>query len=70
MHSISMQMLIVQKTPKKNTNTFKYKYEILSHYVCFHMYISKCNVQHLNKGFNKFKVDDSTHVKMLIVQKM
>jgi hypothetical protein len=25
---------------------------------------------HLNNGFNKFKMDDSTHVKMLIVQKM
>jgi hypothetical protein len=25
---------------------------------------------HLNNGFNKFKMHDSTHVKMLIVQKM
>jgi hypothetical protein len=31
------------------------------------IYISKCNMQCLNNGFNKFKVDDSTHVKMLIV---
>jgi hypothetical protein len=27
-------------------------------------------MQHLNNGFNKFKLDDSTYVKMLIVQKM
>jgi hypothetical protein len=32
--------------------------------------IDKCNMQHLNNGFNKFKMDDLTHVKMLIVQKM
>jgi hypothetical protein len=32
------------------------------------IYISKCNMQHLNNGFNKFNVDDETHVKMLIVQ--
>ncbi len=25
---------------------------------------------HLNNGFNEFKMDDSTHVKMLIVQKI
>jgi hypothetical protein len=30
------------------------------------MYTSKCNMQHLNNGFNKFKVDDSIYVKMLI----
>jgi len=27
-------------------------------------------MQHLNNDLNKFKMDDSTHVKMLIVQKM
>jgi hypothetical protein len=27
-------------------------------------------MQRLNSDFNKFKVDDSIHVKMLIVQKM
>jgi hypothetical protein len=27
-------------------------------------------MQHLNSGFNKLKVDYSTHLKMLIVQKM
>ncbi len=27
-------------------------------------------MQHLNNDFNKFKVDDSTHVKMLIIQEM
>jgi hypothetical protein len=25
-------------------------------------------MQHLNNGFSKFKVDDLTHVKMLIIQ--
>jgi hypothetical protein len=34
------------------------------------IYINKCNMQHLNNGFNKFKVDDSIHVKMLIIQEM
>jgi hypothetical protein len=38
--------------------------------MCVSIYINKCNMQHLNNGFNKLKVDDSTHVKMLIVQKM
>ncbi len=27
-------------------------------------------MQYLNNSFNKFKVDSSTHVKMLIIQKM
>ncbi len=27
-------------------------------------------MQQLNCGFNKFKMNDSTHVKMLVVQKM
>jgi hypothetical protein len=27
-------------------------------------------MQHLNNGFNKLKVDDLTHVKMLIIQEM
>jgi hypothetical protein len=37
------------------------------------MFFISCLVetmQHLNNGFNKFKVDDSTQVKMLIVQEM
>jgi hypothetical protein len=38
--------------------------------MCVSIYISKCNMQHLNNDFNKFKVDDSTHVKMLIIQEM
>jgi hypothetical protein len=55
---------------KKITNLFKYKCETLSCYVYFNIYTNKCNMQHLNNGFNKFKVDDLTHVKMLIVQEM
>ncbi len=47
---------------------FKYKYEALNCCVCFNIYTNKFNMQHLNNGFNKFKVDGSTHVKMLIVQ--
>jgi len=44
----------------------------VKHYVvmCVSIYISKCNMQCLNNGFNKFKVDDSTHVKILVVQEM
>jgi hypothetical protein len=38
--------------------------------MCVSIYISKCNMQHLNSCFNKLKVDDSIHVKMLIVQEM
>jgi hypothetical protein len=36
--------------------------------MCVSIYTSKCNMQHLNNDFNKLKVDDSTYVKMLIVQ--
>ncbi len=38
--------------------------------MCDSIYINKCNMKHLNNGFNKFKVIDSIHVKMFIVQKM
>jgi hypothetical protein len=38
--------------------------------MCVLIHISKCNMQHLNSGFNKLKVDDFAHVKMLIVQEM
>jgi hypothetical protein len=38
--------------------------------MCVSIYTSKCNMQCLNSDFNKRKVDDSTNVKMLIVQKM
>jgi hypothetical protein len=38
--------------------------------LCVSIYTSKYNMQCLNSGFNKLKVDDLTHVKMLIVQKM
>jgi hypothetical protein len=34
------------------------------------MYSSKYNMQCLNSGFNKLKVNDSTHVKMMIVEEM
>ncbi len=38
--------------------------------MCVSIYINKCNMQHLNNGFNNFKVNDSTHVKQLIVQEI
>jgi hypothetical protein len=38
--------------------------------VCALIYTNKCNTQHMNSVFNSFKVDDSTHVKMLIIQEM
>jgi len=34
------------------------------------IYTNKCNMRHLNNGFNKFKMDDLTNVKILIVQEM
>jgi len=37
--------------------------------MCFAIYINKCNMKQLNNGFNKFKMNDSTQVTMLIVQK-
>jgi hypothetical protein len=38
--------------------------------MCVSIYTNKCNMQRLNSGFNKLKVNDLIHVKMLIVQKM
>jgi hypothetical protein len=35
--------------------------------MCVLIYTNKCNMQQLNNGFNKFKVNDSIHVKMLII---
>ncbi len=57
------------KYVKKFNNPFKYKCGTLS-YMCVSIYINKCNMEHLNNGFNKFNVNDSTHVELLIVQEM
>jgi hypothetical protein len=38
--------------------------------MCVSIYTIKCNMQHLNNGFNKLKMNDLTHVKMLIFQEM
>ncbi len=35
-----------------------------------YIYISKWNMQYLSNGLNKFKVNDSIHVKMSIVQEI
>jgi hypothetical protein len=67
--STHMQMLIVQKMRKISQTHSNIN---VKHYVvmCVSIYISKCNMRHLNNVFNKLKVDDLTHVKMLIVQEM
>ncbi len=38
--------------------------------MCVSIYTNKCNMQCLNNGFNKFKVDDLIQVNMFIIQKM
>jgi hypothetical protein len=38
--------------------------------MCVSIYSNKYNMKHLNNGLNKFEVDDSIHVKMLIIQKL
>jgi hypothetical protein len=38
--------------------------------MCISMYGNKCNMQRLNIGFSKLKMDDWTHVNMLIVQEI
>jgi hypothetical protein len=38
--------------------------------MCVFIHTSKCNMQHLTNSFNKLKMNDLTHVKMLIVQEM
>jgi hypothetical protein len=38
--------------------------------MCVSIYINKCNVQHLNNGFDKLKVANSSHVEMFIIQEM
>ncbi len=55
---------------KNFINSFKCKYEELTWTIRVSIYTNKCNMQCLNNGFNKFKVDDLIHIKMLIVQKM
>jgi hypothetical protein len=47
----------------KFTNPFKYKCETLNYYYVS-IYINNCNMQFLNNGFNKLKVDDLTHIKI------
>jgi hypothetical protein len=65
--STHVQMLIV-KEMQKNSGThsnINVSHEIIMR---VSIYISKCNMQCLNSGFNKLKVDDLTHVKMLTIQ--
>jgi hypothetical protein len=38
--------------------------------MCVSIYTSLWHMEHLNNGFNKFKVNNLIHGKMLIVQKM
>jgi len=67
--STHVQILIIQKMQKNSLthSSINVKHEVV---LCVSIYTSKCNMQHLNSGFNKLKVDYSTHLKMLIVQKM
>jgi hypothetical protein len=67
--STHLQMLIIQKMRK---NSLTHSSINVNHYIvmCVSIYTSKCNMQHLDNGFNKLKVHDSTHVKVLIVQEM
>jgi hypothetical protein len=68
-YSTPVQMLIIQKMWK---NSLIYSSINVNHSIvmCVSIYINKCNMQHLNNGFNNFKIDGSSHVKMSIVQKM
>ncbi len=67
--SIHVQMLIIQDTQKNSLthSSINVRHEVI---MCVSIYISKCNMQRLNSGFNKFKMDDWTHVKILIFQEM
>jgi hypothetical protein len=67
--SIHVQMLIIQEMWK---NLICSSINVILYYIVMYasIYSTKWNMQHLNNGFNKFKVYDSTHVKMLIFQKM
>jgi hypothetical protein len=67
--SIHMQMSLVQEMWKKSLNHSNIN---VRHYVlmCVSIYIYKCNMQCLNFFFNKLKINDPTHIKMLIVQEM
>jgi hypothetical protein len=35
-----------------------------------HFNYDECKMQFVNNGFNTFKMNDSTHVQMLIIQEM
>ncbi len=67
--SIHVQMLIVQEMQKNSLthSSINVKHKIV---MCVSTYTNKCNVQHLNSGFNKFKVSGLIHIKMLIIQEM
>ncbi len=52
---------------KLNCSNINVKYYVV---VCVSIYTIEYNMQHLNNNFNKFKMDGSIHVKMLMVQKM
>jgi hypothetical protein len=38
--------------------------------MCVSIYIIMCNMKHLNNGFNKLKMNNSTQVNMFMVQNM
>jgi len=45
-------------------------WDLSSFYSSISKNCDECKMQLMNNGFNTFKMNDSTHVKMLIVQKM
>jgi hypothetical protein len=51
------------------TNPFKYKYETCQIFIHPFQKIVM-NTDRFNNEFNTFKVNDSSHVQMLIIQKM
>ncbi len=55
--SIHVQMLINQEIFKNSLicSNINMRHQVV---MCFSIYISKCNMQHPNDGFNIFKVND------------
>jgi hypothetical protein len=62
------KMMIVQDMWKNSLNhsSMSAKHEV----ACVLIYSNKCKMQHVNNNFNILKVNDSTHVHMLIIEKM
>jgi hypothetical protein len=64
-YSIHVQILLIIQ--KKWKFLLTYSSINVKHKLLCMFHINMCNMQHLNNGFNKFKMDETTHVKMLII---